>query len=240
MGITQSSDFPTTTGAFRRTGAAIGFTDVFVTKLNPTGTALVYSTFIGGSDLDWGRAIALDASGNAFVTGTTGSQDFPTTSGAVDSTYNGGVVDAYVAELSADGSTLLYGTYLGGADSDNANDIALGPAGSVYVTGGVATLTTSTLSGTPSLTAVFQGNGDTLFERDPPTLAFWRDNRARRWPDTAHDRGVRFKRLIRRREFRTDRQFGGLRSRTVALVARRKDIASLRKEQQGYGQTNQK
>jgi hypothetical protein len=131
-GGTISLDFPTTPGAFR---TVTDGNDGFVTKLNPTGSALVYSTFIGGSGSDGVSGMALDASGNVFLTGTTGSQDFPTTVGAVDSTYNGGVVDAYVAELSADGSTLLYGTYLGGGDSDNANDLALGPAGSVYVTG---------------------------------------------------------------------------------------------------------
>jgi Beta-propeller repeat len=130
-GSTLSLDFPHTPGAFKTVSDG---NDGFVTKLNPTGSALLYSTFIGGSGPDGVSGIALDASGNAFLTGTTGSQDFPTTVGAVDSASNGGV-DAYVAELSADGSTLLYGTYLGGADSDNANDIALGPAGSVYVTG---------------------------------------------------------------------------------------------------------
>ena len=69
-GTTQSPDFPTTAGAFRRTGAAQNFSDVFVTKLNPAGTALVYSTFVGGSDLDFGNGLAIDAAGNAYVTGT--------------------------------------------------------------------------------------------------------------------------------------------------------------------------
>src|SRR3954451_17260696 len=64
-GTTQSPNFPTTTGAFRRTGAAGNFSDAFVTKLNPTGTALVYSTFVGGSNLDQGNGIAIDGAGNA-------------------------------------------------------------------------------------------------------------------------------------------------------------------------------
>jgi hypothetical protein len=131
-GSTISLDFPTTPGALKTVSDG---NDGFVTKLNPTGSALVYSTFIGGSGSDGVSGIALDSSGNAFLTGSTSSQDFPTTVGAIDSTYNGGAVDAYVAELSPDGSALLYGTYLGGADSDNANDVALGPGGSVYVTG---------------------------------------------------------------------------------------------------------
>src|SRR5262245_23586443 len=87
-GATQSANFPTTVGAFRRTGAVNAFTDVFITKLNATGTALVYSTFVGGSDLDFGRRIAIDASGNAYVTGQTKSSNFPTTGGAFRRTLN--------------------------------------------------------------------------------------------------------------------------------------------------------
>ena len=87
-GTTQSPDFPTTTGAFRRTGAAQNNADVFVTKLNPTGTALVYSTFVGGSDMEFGHGLAIDAAGNAYVTGTTKSSNFPTTGGAFDRSLN--------------------------------------------------------------------------------------------------------------------------------------------------------
>ena len=76
-GTTQSPNFPTTTGAFRRTGAAGNFSDAFVTKLNPAGTALIYSTFVGGSDLDLANGIAIDGSGNAYVTGTTEVLEFP-------------------------------------------------------------------------------------------------------------------------------------------------------------------
>ena len=85
-GFTQSPNFPTTTGAFDRTGSASNNLDAFVTKLNPAGTALVYSTFIGGRNSDWGRGIAVDTAGNAYVTGQTMSSNFPTTSGAFDRT----------------------------------------------------------------------------------------------------------------------------------------------------------
>jgi hypothetical protein len=144
VGTTQSSDFPTTAGAFRRTGAASGFSDVFVTKLNPTGTALVYSTFIGGSNFDWGRAIAVDAAGNAYVTGQTKSSNFPVTANAFDRTFNipncprCGVdnYDAFVLKLNPTGSALVYSTYLGGAqDIDDALGIAVDSSGSAYVTG---------------------------------------------------------------------------------------------------------
>jgi hypothetical protein len=148
VGTTQSPDYPTTAGAFKRTGAASNFSDVFVAKLNPTGTALVYSTFIGGSDLDWGRAIAIDAAGNAYIAGQTKSSGFPTTNGAFDRTF--GIpancprcavdnYDAFVTKLNATGSALVYSTFLGGAsDIDDALGIAVDAAGSAYVTGETA------------------------------------------------------------------------------------------------------
>jgi hypothetical protein len=124
VGTTQSPNFPTTAGAFRTTGAASNFGDVFVAKLNATGTALVYSTFIGGSNFDWGRAIAIDAAGNAYVTGQTKSSNFPTTGGAFDRTFNVDTCprcgidqeDAFALKLNAAGSGLVYSTFLGGFD----------------------------------------------------------------------------------------------------------------------------
>ena len=81
-GETLSADFPTTAGAFRR--ASAGAYDMFVTKLNPAGTALAYSTFLGGTQVDNGEAIAVDAGGNAYALGFSSSTDFPTTPGAFD------------------------------------------------------------------------------------------------------------------------------------------------------------
>ena len=88
-GYTTSTDFPTTAGAFQTTFGG-GNDDAFVTKLNPTGTALVYSTYLGGTGYDQGAAIAVDTAGNAYVTGYTDSTDFPTTAGAFQTTYGGG------------------------------------------------------------------------------------------------------------------------------------------------------
>ena len=92
--------------------------DAFVTKLNPTGSALVYSTYLGGSGNDDGYGIAVDSAGNAYVTGATGSTDFPTTPGAFQTTCNGGnycaKYDAFVSKLNPTGSALVYSTYLGG------------------------------------------------------------------------------------------------------------------------------
>ena len=143
-GTTQSPNFPTTTGAFDRTGAAQNFADVFVTKLNPAGTALVYSTFVGGSDMEFGHGMAIDGSGNAYVTGQTKSSNFPTTGGAFDRTLNipgncprCGIdnTDNFVFKLNAAGSALRYSTYLGGTDYDAARGIAVDGSGNAYVTG---------------------------------------------------------------------------------------------------------
>jgi hypothetical protein len=96
-GTTGSTDYPTTPGAFDRT---YNGGDTFVTKLNASGSALVYSTFLGGTGTDGGAGIAVDGRGRAYVTGTTfGSTDYPTTRGAFDRTYNGGNSDAFVTKL---------------------------------------------------------------------------------------------------------------------------------------------
>lgn len=123
VGYTQSPDFPVTPGAFDRTGAASNSLDAFVAKLNPTGTALVYATFRGGSKFDWGRSIAVDAAGNAYITGQTTSPDFPVTGKAFQRNLaqlncpRCGIdnYDAFVAKLNPSGSALVYSTYLGGA-----------------------------------------------------------------------------------------------------------------------------
>ena len=142
-GFTQSPNFPTTTGAFRRTGAATNNMDAFVTKLNPAGTALVYSTFLGGSNSEWGRDLAIDSAGNAYVTGKTMSPTFPTTSGAFDRSFNVdscprcGIdqVDAFITKLNPSGSGLVYSTFLGGTSPDETFGIAIDGARNAYVTG---------------------------------------------------------------------------------------------------------
>src|SRR5215213_362446 len=132
-GLTDSVDFPTTSGAFDTTHNG-GIDDVFVTKLNPTGSALVYSTFLGGSGIELGLGIAVDSSGSAYVTGRTGSLNFPTTVGAFDTTHNG-IFNAFVTKLNPSGSALVYSTFLGGSSFDQGNDIAVDTSGSAYVTG---------------------------------------------------------------------------------------------------------
>jgi hypothetical protein len=135
-GSTFSSNFPTTSGAFDTTSNS-GDTDAFVAKLNAAGTALVYGTYLGGNNRTGGAGIAVDASGQAHVTGITGSADFPTTPGAFDTTRNSGI-DAFVAKLNAAGTALVYGTHLGGSGGAGGNGIAVDTSGQAYVAGETA------------------------------------------------------------------------------------------------------
>jgi len=133
-GQISSSSFPTTTGAYDTTHN--GERDVFVLKLAADGGSLLYSTFVGGSSDDRGRALALDSAGNAVVTGYTLSYDFPTTAGAYDNSYDGNNSDdVFVLKLAADGGALLYSTFVGGSGNDPGLGLALDGAGNAVVTG---------------------------------------------------------------------------------------------------------
>ncbi|MGH7812689.1 MAG: SBBP repeat-containing protein [Candidatus Binataceae bacterium] len=135
-----------------------GAEDAFVTKLTPNGSGLVYSTFLGGINHDRGYAIALNAAGNAYVTGFTKSYDFPTTAGAfqpqagfaVAGCYTYACQNGFVTELTADGSNLVYSTYLGGNNDDSddfARAIAVDPAGDAYVAGDTESIFNASCTG---------------------------------------------------------------------------------------------
>jgi hypothetical protein len=148
-GLTYSSDFPTTAGAFQPTlgeGDGGGYDDAFVVKLNAVGTVLVYSTYLGGSGDDAGYGIAVDGAGNALVTGNTYSSNFPTTPGAFQTTL-GGLDDAFVSKLNAAGSALLYSTYLGGSGDDAGYGIAVDAAGGAYAAGVIGSRNFPTTAG---------------------------------------------------------------------------------------------
>jgi uncharacterized protein (TIGR03437 family) len=130
VGGAGSANFPVSSG-FQNT--LKGAEDVFVTKINPSGTAKLYSTYLGGGGPDEGHGIAVDVQGNAYITGNAGSIDFPLKN-AIQSTQ-GGSGDAFLAKLNATGSALIYSTYLGGSGLDTASAVALDSAGSAYVTG---------------------------------------------------------------------------------------------------------
>lgn len=165
-GTTHSTDFPTTHGALQTT-SPVGNGTGFVTKLNANGSALVYSTYLGGSTLDVPAAIAGDAAGNAYVAGLTQSPDFPTTLGAFQPNFAGGVFDAFVAKLNPTGTGLIYSTYLGGSSLDFATGIAIDSAGDAFVTG--VTSSTDLLITPGAFQTTLRGSRNTFVTELDPT-----------------------------------------------------------------------
>ncbi|WP_309495569.1 SBBP repeat-containing protein [Mechercharimyces sp. CAU 1602] len=131
-GSTQSTNFPVTSNAFQTMYR--GGTDAFVTKINSLGSSLIYSTYLGGTSFDTGNGIAVDATGSAYVTGSTDSTNFPITSGSFQTMITGDR-EVFVLKLSSTGSSLIYSSYLGGDLVDSGNGIAVDTSGSAYVTG---------------------------------------------------------------------------------------------------------
>jgi hypothetical protein len=132
VGETSSADFPT---AHPLQSTLKGATDAFVTKINAGGSALIYSTFLGGSGLDGAGGVAVDALGNAYISGGfTESSNFPAIN-ALQPTFGGALLDSFVAEINPSGSALVYSTYLGGSGDDFGRGIALDSLGNVYLTG---------------------------------------------------------------------------------------------------------
>jgi len=177
-GRTVSTDFPlknafqttistaTNCGNGNTGGTATGCPHAFVSKISAAGNALVYSSYLGGSKEDDANAIAVDAAGNAYITGETLSTDFPTSG----SPYQGaqkGAGDAFLSEVAASGASLLYSTYFGGTGQDAGNGIAVTASGTVYIVGSTGStdlpVTSNALQGTAAssvagLTPV-NGNG---------------------------------------------------------------------------------
>jgi hypothetical protein len=140
VGVTSSFDFPTSNAFQPMLGGPAGYTNAFVTSLDPTGQML-YSTYLGGSGGDGGHGIAVDTGGNAYVTGGTSSTDFPTVN-PLQPALGGPAGNAYVAELTADGSALVYSTYLGGSGGtlggEYGSGIAVDQHGRIFVIGSTA------------------------------------------------------------------------------------------------------
>lgn len=141
-GQTSAVNFPTRSA---RQAALGGNLDAFVMKLDPTGTQVLFSTYIGGSANDEGHSIALDASGNIIVAGFTFSQNFPAANAA--QAARGGDQDAYVLKLNNSGSALIYSTYLGGTADDRAYGVAVDTGGNAYVTGATGSNNFPTVNG---------------------------------------------------------------------------------------------
>lgn len=131
--VGQTRDLPATPGSLSSiTGTSF---DIFVLKLNPTGTEALYFAVFGGSARELGTAIAVDAAGSAYVAGWTFSDDFPVTAGAAQTTFGGGTRDAFVAKLTPDGSALVYASYIGGSTFEDGAGIAVDSAGRAVAVG---------------------------------------------------------------------------------------------------------
>jgi hypothetical protein len=177
-GYTESTTFLGINGSSLQPTHAGGVEDAFVTKLNPTGTAIIYSTFLGGNRFDRGLSIAVDISGNAYVTGRTESDTFPGVNGSSIQPSNlnsggGGAADAFVTKLNPSGTAILYSTFLGGNGDDRGLGIAVDGAGSVYVAGFTFS-DTSTFIGvnSSSIQSTYGGSGDSFVMKiNPPGTA---------------------------------------------------------------------
>jgi uncharacterized repeat protein (TIGR01451 family) len=152
-GTTYSTNFPTQSALQT---SLLGTANGFLTKINPTGSGLVYSTYLGGSVADNGNAVAVDSSGNAYVAGTTSSVDFPTSVGASQTILNGSY-NAFVSKISANGASLLYSTFIGGSNSDTATAIALDSSGRALLGGFTSSSNFPTVEPVQS---AFQGSFD--------------------------------------------------------------------------------
>jgi hypothetical protein len=161
MGDTWSGDFPLVNPI--QPNHRDGGPDAFVTKLNQDGSAILYSTLLGGTGSDGGRRIALDASGNAYVTGITTSDDFPTTVGAFQTNRSGGW-DAFATKIDAAGSAILYSTYLGGTGDEfsyNGPAISVDALGNAYVFGNTSSTNFPTTTG--ALQTQYGGGSSDVF-----------------------------------------------------------------------------
>jgi hypothetical protein len=161
-GVTNSVNFPITSGAFQP--SYDGGQDAFVAKINAAGSALVYSSYLGGSSFDWAAGIKVDASGNAYVAGYTSSFDFPTI-GGVQAGFNG-FYDAFVTTVNAAGSALTFSTYYGGSGADTANAIALDSFGGIYAGGQTSSFNLGVVA--PLQSVNYGGSTGWLMRMGPP------------------------------------------------------------------------
>lgn len=166
-GFCGSTDFPTTAGALQR--ARHGPGDGFLTRLSADGTRWVFSTLLGGRGGENWLMPTVDMQGHIIVVGNTSSADFPVTADALQRTYGGGANDAAVAIVSADGSRLIYATYLGGNDDEMIRSVALGSKGEIYLVG--STSSTNFPVTTNAVQTRYGGKGDAFIVKLVPRTA---------------------------------------------------------------------
>lgn len=164
VGETTSSNFPTTAGVFDPSYNGFGppTSDVFVARVDATGTGVVYASYLGGSGADKGMGVQGNGSGEATIVGSAGSSNFPTSPGAYDTTLGGGS-DAFVTRLTADGTALVFSTLLGGPGDDTAEDLAVTANGETWLTGVTSSASFPTTAGAFSSTRA--GTSDVFVAR---------------------------------------------------------------------------
>lgn len=166
----QATDsFPTTNGAIRTTYGSVS-SAAFVTKFNAAGSALVFSTYLGGTEADYGFGIASDARGGLYVAGC-GGRGFPTTANAAQPGFGGGSFDVWLARLTPAGTRIAYATYLGGSDDECAYALAVDASGHAYLTGAVGTA--FPVTETPAQSGFGGGPGDAFASRLPTVDNDW-------------------------------------------------------------------
>ena len=163
VGSTDATYFPTTPGAFQETFQGYGW-DGFAMKINPSGTGIEWSTFLGASRSDFAEAVALGTAGQVYVGGYTFSPDFPVP--GCFQAFGGGTSDGWVVSLTPDGTALTFGTMLGGSDSDNVTDLAVAPSSDLYAVGGTSSLNMPTVDPLPD------PSGGSFIARIDPTTSF--------------------------------------------------------------------
>jgi hypothetical protein len=168
-GQTASTAFPGVSAGSIQPVNGGGGSDAFVTKINPEGTAIVYSTFLGGGGTDLGIRIAVDGQGSAYLTGETTSGTFPGVGGTSIQPSNGGGLDAFVTKINPGGTAIVYSTFLGGSGTDAGNGIAVDGEGNAYVAGETASTTFPGVSGSSIQPANAGGAFDAFVTKIDPT-----------------------------------------------------------------------
>lgn len=157
-GFTLSSDFDVTSGAYQTNFSSSGGEEAFVTKLNSSGSSLIYSTLIGGTGIDAANSIKVDSTKNAYIVGVTSSTDFDITSGVLQSVNGSGPSDIFVTKLNSTGSSLIYSTFIGGSLDDIGNAITIDSIGNSYITGFTNSINYPISSG--AFQNIYATNGD--------------------------------------------------------------------------------
>ncbi|HCQ30594.1 MAG TPA: hypothetical protein DIU39_09925, partial [Flavobacteriales bacterium] len=134
VGSTESNNYPVTLNGYQQTFQG-GLIDVIISKISPNGSTLLYSTYLGGTDLESGTGIAVDMLENIYITGYTYSSDFPSTSNALQNNFNGGNVDIFISKINNSGS-LTYSSFFGGNNDETSSEIIIDTQNTIYITGG--------------------------------------------------------------------------------------------------------